>query len=958
MISVNTISITQVFFGIVLMLYANVLGLKTSSRVPEKLQRKWFFLNVLMVFFLLGYIGFIYILFNKAFLSLEILSASVFLGGAIFVCLVLNLTRGTLGSIRASNEHLSEKNRALQQEIDIRRATETALQQAQAGLEERVLERTAELEATNHELQRTIDLKDTSEAALRSSHAELNQIFESAGTGIRMIDCQGNVLRFNHSFASLVGVRSEEIANRKCHEMLPGENCHTPECPLQIIINGKEQLQQEVDKIRPDGQQLKCSLSATAFRSADGELLGIIESFTDITRQDEAKQQAEAANQAKSQFLANMSHEIRTPINGILGMTELCLETELNKDQQDLLSTIMSEANTLLATVSDVLDFSKIEAGKLHLEQIPFNPRNIIEDISTSIALRAHQKGLDFISYVCPEIPSRLIGDPVRLKQIINNLASNALKFTADGEIAIMVERGQETETEIELCFLVKDTGIGISEEQQKDIFSGFTQADSSTTRKYGGTGLGTTIAKQLTELMGGEIGLESHVDQGSSFRVKLKFIRPAEQQAPLLNQAVDLKDTRVLLVASNPSSSFVLTEYLQSWGCVVTDLPAYMNHIINNESSQLLQSSFDLIVADLQILEMGGSQVLTSIKNNPTLQKIPTLALTSIGQKGDADFCREIGIDGYLPKPIRQEELHKALGLILFPPDNDPAISPKSLVTKHLLKDESRSHLQILIAEDHPTNQQVAQRHLEKAGYQVTIVGNGQLALDTVKTRQFSMILMDIDMPVMNGLEAASAIRAHEQKIASFTTSTTQSPMKRIPIAAMTAHAKTEDREQCLACGMDDYISKPLRRADLLALVEKWTEQQISAACTTPQTVTEHQTEPIDYAGALAEFDGDVNFLESVIDGFSAHSSEQFAQIETALKNEDSEIIRKQAHAIKGGAANLLASPLSEAARQLEELAANGETDSLAECFIQLKEEFSRFSNQIEQQKKERSLG
>ncbi len=957
MLSVYTISITQVSFGILLMFYANILGFKTSSRVPGRLRGSWSFLNAFMGFFLLGYIGYIYLLINKPSLPLEILTASIFLGGAIFVCLVMTLTRSTLAGIHAANERLNEKYHDLEQEIDRRVTSEAALQQAQAQLEMRVLERTAELEATNQELQRAITLKESADAELRASHAELHQIFEAAGTGIRMIDCQGSLLRYNHSFASLAGTNPEEMANRKCHEVLSCDLCQTSECVRQSILNGQEQVQREVHFTRPDGQQLKCSLSASAFRSADGALLGIIESLTDVTRQDEAKQQAEAANQAKSQFLANMSHEIRTPINGILGMTELCLETELSKDQQELLDTIMSEANTLLATVSDVLDFSKIEAGKLHLEQTPFNPRNIIEDISTSVALRAHQKGLDFVSYVCPDIPSRLIGDPVRLKQIIYNLASNALKFTTDGEIAIMVEKGRETETEIELCFLVKDTGIGISEKQQKDIFSGFTQADSSTTRKFGGTGLGTTIAKQLTELMGGEIGLESQVEQGSSFRVKLKFIRPAEQQAPLLNHAIDLTDTRVLLVASNPSSSFVLTEYLQSWGCIITDLPAYMNHIINNESSQLLQSSFDLIVADLQILEMGGSQVLTSIKNNPTLQEIPTLALTSIGQKGDAEFCREIGIDGYLPKPIRQDELHKALALILFPPENNPAVSSKSLVTKHLLKDESRSHLQILIAEDHPTNQQVAQRHLEKAGYQVTIVGNGQLALEAVKTKQFSMILMDIDMPVMNGLEAARAIRSHEQKIASFTSDTTISPVKKIPIAAMTAHAKTEDREQCLACGMDDYISKPLRREDLLALVEKWAEQRISSNCTTAQTVTEHQIEPIDYAGALAEFDGDVDFLESVIDGFIAHSNEQFAQIETALENKDSEIVRKQAHAMKGGAANLLASPLSEAARQLEELAATGETDSLTECFIQLRKEFKCFSNQVEKQKKERSL-
>ncbi len=949
MLSMNAICILQVMVGIFLMLYSNLLSINTRRKAPEKQQKKWFFLNILMAFFLFGYIAYIYILINKTLIPLEILTSSVFLGGAIFVWLVMNLTRAALHNINTTTAELTEKNRILEQEINKRIGIEKSLQKAQTQLEERVHERTIMLESTNTELEEAIELNKSTEAALRSTNAELNQIFETAGNGMRIIGCNFNVLRFNQPFLSLLGSHQGHLINNKCYELFPGENCNTADCALQRIKNGEEKVQIEITKTRPDGQQIQCDLSASAFRSSEGELLGIIESFTDITKQNEAKQQAEAANQAKSQFLANMSHEIRTPINGILGMTEICLDTELSMEQQDLLNTIMSEANTLLALVSDVLDFSKIEAGKLELEAIPFNLRNIIEDISTSIALRAHQKGLDFISYVCPSISPRLIGDPIRIKQILYNLASNALKFTAKGEIAVMVEKGAETPEEIEICLKVKDTGIGIAKEKQADIFKGFMQADSSTTRKYGGTGLGTTIAKQLTELLGGTIGVESYANQGSTFWVKLKFPRPAEQQMAQLAAEINLENTKVLLVTSNPSSSFVLTEYLESWGCLVTELPDHMNLSINDQSQPALQSPFDLIVADLQIFEMGGSLVLKNIKANPNLATIPTLALTSIGQKGDADFCRQIGVQGYLPKPIKQEELRKAIGLILNPAAQ-AITSHQALITKHLLKDESRSNVQILLAEDHPTNQQVARRHLEKAGYQVTIAENGHVALEKFKARQFNMILMDIDMPVLNGLESAAAIRAHEQKIAAMVSNKNRVEKHQIPIAAMTAHAKSEDREQCLLAGMDDYITKPLRRADLLRLVEKWTSDQPQQS-SRPNSTDEsgERNLAIDYAKAIEEFDGDEAFLQTVIDGFIEHSGKQLERIGEAIAIENSETVRKEAHAIKGGAGNLMAVPLAEAARQLEELATEAKLPLLEESFNQVKIELNRFINATE---------
>ncbi len=952
---VKILSQLLILAGTGFLLYSITLGIKTKPQVPQPLRPKWLLLNLLMSFFLISYFCIMVLTQDTEADLHQPLMAIIFFSGAVVVALVISLSKTFILKIKTEQDKLSQKNLEMEKEIQERKALEETLRKTQLGLEEEVSKRTHELELAFHELLAEVETKKQIEMALRSSHDELGMLFENAGNGMRIIDHDYNVLRFNKAFAQIAGAENSELINNKCHEMLCGPSCGTENCKLKRITEDLEKIQLEETMTNFAGQEKECALTATPFFSPGGNLLGIIESYTDITKQKEEKKLAEAANQAKSQFLANMSHEIRTPINGILGMTELCLDTSLNDEQEELLQTIASEANSLLGLVSDVLDFSKIEAGKLELEHIPFDLTNLIEEISTSIALRAHQKGLDFISYVTPEIPPKLLGDPIRLKQILYNLASNALKFTSAGEISLMVELDKIRDKEIDLKFLVKDTGIGIAEDKQKDIFKDFIQADTSTTRKFGGTGLGTTISKELTELMGGTIGLESESGKGSTFWVKLSLEKTCEKQQSLLRHEIDLEDVHVLLVTSNPSSAFVLSEYIHAWGCTITDLPAYMNHILNDNHSPLFQNPVNLIIADLEMLEMGGSLVLESIKNNEALREIPTLALTSIGQKGDAELCRSIGIDGYLPKPIRQDDLHKAI-LIILGMAKEEQHENKPLITRHILRDEKLEKIKILLTEDHPTNQKVTSRHLIKAGYDVIIAGNGQIGLEKFKSEAFDLVLMDIDMPVMNGFDATVAIRDYEAKILVNSKKQAVSTQRRTPIVAMTAHAKLEDREDCLKAGMDDYATKPIRRNELLSVVEKWTQQNDAThqpATETPPPVDQRPNntiQAIDFQAAIKEFDGDEEFLNSVIEGFLEHSNQQIATITEALKNQDTETVRKEAHAIKGGSANLMAIPLSQAAKNLEELAAANQIEKLDECFQHVCSEIKRLVAELPQ--------
>ncbi len=768
----------------------------------------------------------------------------------------------------------------------------------------------------------------------RKSEARFTQLFEALQEGVYFTTSEGKLLDANPALVRMLGYDSKaELLAVNVNDLYL--DAAQRAALLRAVEEQTSVVGREIMLRRKDGTPIICLDNSTAIRDVSGHVIrheGTLVDITERKRSEEelqrAKEAAEAANRAKSEFLANMSHEIRTPLNAIIGMTELALDTKLSADQWEYLSAAKLSANSLLTLVNDVLDFSKIEAQKLELDLIEFNLRYALADTVKVLEQRARQKGLQLTSHLQPGLRETLVGDPGRLRQVLFNLVDNAIKFTDQGEVVVRVEMESASADDVCLHFVVTDTGIGIPQEKQQLIFDAFAQVDSSTTRKYGGTGLGLSISSRLVGLMGGRIWVESEVGRGSAFHFTAGFhLVKTPARRPVLRESVSLKDQPVLVADDNPTSRRNLEQTLARWQMKPLAVDCGRTALDALEQAKAAGQPFSLLIADTNMPDMDGFALAERIKRNPELAGTTIMVLASEGRPGDAARCRELGIAAYLSRPASQSTLFDAIMTTLgIHSQGEPR---PCLVTRHSLG-ESRQQLRILLAEDNAINRTLAVRLLEKAGHTVVVAENGQEVLTTLERDPFDLVLMDVQMPVLSGLEATAAIREKEKASGGH-----------VPIIAMTAHAMKDDRKRCLEAGMDAYVSKPIRPEVLFEAIDGLRPLAPGAETGAPRE--EGLSEAVDQTALMSYLGGDVELLKEVVRLFLAESPRCLSQIRKAIRDRDQKSLESASHALKGSVGNLFAQPATEAAWALERMGREGNLAAAEEAYATLEKEIGR---------------
>jgi PAS domain S-box-containing protein len=720
---------------------------------------------------------------------------------------------------------------------------------------------------------------------------------------------------------------------------------------------------------RADGTYATVVDRAYVVRNANGEPVRMTGSMSDVTERDraekesqEARRAAESANRAKSEFLANMSHEIRTPMNGVIGMTGLLLDTDLTEEQREYAQTVRASAESLLTIINDILDFSKIEAGKLLIEQLDFDLGAVVEEAAGLLAERAYDRGVELASLIERDVPMDLRGDAGRIRQVLVNFLSNAVKFTEKGEVLLLARLIEETDHSAVVRFEVRDTGIGMTEEQQSRLFESFTQADASTTRRYGGTGLGLAVSKQLVELMGGEIGVQSAPGEGSTFWFSLPLEKQSEgvRRIDSASSAVPLRDVRVLAVDDNETNRKILTHQLASWGIeseAAEDGPSALRML---REAAGRGEPYDLAILDMQMPEMDGIEVAQKIKSDPVTAPTKLMMLTSIGGRREEDKVDPEGVAAYLSKPVKQSQLYDVLAEILAGPATGGAREPHASPPAHTppaaaqapIGFSDRPPARILVVEDNAVNQKVAVRMLERLGYRADVAANGLEAVEALSRIPYRAVLMDVQMPEMDGYEATAEIRRREAAHA------WRGEAQSTPIIAMTANAMQGDREKALAAGMDDYVAKPAKPAELEAVLARWIRRADEASSDTEKSTDDAPLpvdgdEPLDRSvlASLRELqeEGEPDLLGELAALFLVDVPNQLETLRQALEAGDISSARRVAHTLKGSCGNMGAKRMATICAELQDVGDSSDLTLAATLVKHLQAEFVRVRHALE---------
>jgi PAS domain S-box-containing protein len=807
-------------------------------------------------------------------------------------------------------------------------------------------------------------------AALDGERKILRAFIDNVPDFMYVKDLEGRFVVANKTVARWAGVeKPEDLLGKSDFDFCPRELAMSFHEDEQLVIRTCQPMFDREETISVDeknGTHYSLTTKVPLFDS-EGHVTGIAGMGRDITMrkvmEDALRESnldlreatdwatkmaldAEAANEAKSEFLANMSHEIRTPMNGVLGMNGLLLGTDLSPEQRHYAEIVESCARSLLTVINDILDYSKAEAGKLEIDIVDFNLRVLMDDFAEIMAERVGIKPLEFVCAVAPDVFALLRGDPGRLRQVLLNLGSNAMKFTHQGEVVVRVSLISQADAEVFLRFSVRDTGIGIPLDKQKMLFTSFMQVDASTTRQYGGTGLGLAISKKLIELMDGKIGIESKEGEGSEFWFTIRLAKQvASAQAD--SPGVSIKGTRILVVDDNATNREVLIAQMQSWGAVVAAVESGSTALTCLRYAAEAGSPFQLAVLDMMMPGMDGATLGRAILADETLKSIPLVMMTSLGQRGDAHRFREMGFAAYLIKPVRQSDLHDCLVAVLTGERHEEA---RALITRHSLRDMRRGNARILLVEDNLTNQEVACGMLGRMGWNADVTPSGKQALLMLETQSYDLVLMDVQMPEMDGYEATRRIRDPNSKVLN----------RNIPIIATTAHAMHGDAEKCLAAGMSDYISKPIDPKALATVVEKWLTRKAHGAPEeapvesvkddkAPPPKPENGSLVFNRETFLERMMGDDEFARDIVAGFVKDLPTLLTALSEQVALGDPESIWKQAHKMKGSAANVGGELLADAASEIERAGKAGDMAGIMRSIPELEVQSARLNEALQ---------